>query len=96
MSRVDIVTPSTKHMSPEERQDGIDQMIADLTKLAEVDGCIAAAWALEVVDALTNAQVAIRALAGSLQTNMDYLKRHHPEIYGFLTRDREATHGRPD
>lgn len=40
-------TKSTAHMSHGERLDGIQQMLADLERLARQDGCIAAAWALE-------------------------------------------------
>jgi len=45
----DIITPSTAHMSPEERRAGVEQMCEDLALLATQDGCIAAGWALEVV-----------------------------------------------
>jgi hypothetical protein len=45
-----------------------------------------------LLEELDKAQLAIRTLAGSLQSNLDYLNRHHPKIYGFLTRDREAAH----
>ena len=40
-------TASTKHMMFNERVEGIEQMLADLKRLALADGCIAAAWALE-------------------------------------------------
>ena len=40
-------TESTKHMTFEERQHGVVQMILDLHKLADRDGNVAAAWALE-------------------------------------------------
>ena len=39
--------PSTKNMSRDERGRSIAQMLIDLKKLAENDGCIAAGWAYE-------------------------------------------------
>ena len=42
-------TKSTAHMAMSERTDGIRQMLLDLYKLADRDGCIAAAWAYEVL-----------------------------------------------
>lgn len=44
-----MVSPSTARMDPEERADGVRQMLEDLTMLARRDGCVAAAWALEVL-----------------------------------------------
>jgi hypothetical protein len=46
---LDIITPSTAHMSPAERQACIKVMLEDLYLMARQDGCIAAAWALEVI-----------------------------------------------
>lgn len=40
---------SYRHMSHEELAAGIKQMLADLDTLAMRDGCIAAAWAVEVI-----------------------------------------------
>lgn len=40
---------STVGMCEQERLDGTKQMLDDLGALAENDGCIAAAWALEVL-----------------------------------------------
>lgn len=40
-------TKSTAHMSLDEREAGIGQMLRDLHRLATEDGCIAAAWAFE-------------------------------------------------
>jgi len=40
-------TRSTAHMVDWEREEGIQQMLADLQELARRDGCIAAAWAVE-------------------------------------------------
>lgn len=42
-----IPTDSTRRMTTGERRAGIETMLADLLRLAEGDGCIAAAWALE-------------------------------------------------
>lgn len=47
-----IPTESTKHMSQGERKDGILTMLGDLRRLAERDGCIAAAWAFEKLVAM--------------------------------------------
>ncbi len=46
-------TKSTVHMSHGERLDGVQQMLADLERLAKEDGCIAAAWALEKLLAMS-------------------------------------------
>lgn len=48
-----VATPSTKHMDREERRDGIEVMLSDLNQLARRDGCIAAAWALEMLGILS-------------------------------------------
>ncbi len=42
-----ITTPSTKHMTPQHRLDGVCEMLDELGRLAKKDGCAAAAWALE-------------------------------------------------
>lgn len=42
-------TKSTEHMAHEERRDGIFTMLDDLIKLAVGDGCVAAGWALELI-----------------------------------------------
>lgn len=42
-------TKSTAHMAHEERRDGIFTMLSDLTRLAVGDGCVAAGWALELI-----------------------------------------------
>ncbi len=47
-----IPTHGTEHLRPEERQASVTVMLADLRRLAERDGCVAAAWALGVADAL--------------------------------------------
>ena len=44
---VRIKTPSTNYMTTQEQLDGVRQMLDDLERLAEEEGCIAAAWALE-------------------------------------------------
>jgi hypothetical protein len=44
-----IPTPSTKHIDETERGNGIATMLSDLRLLAENNGCIAAAWALEFI-----------------------------------------------
>ena len=44
-----IPTISTKHMEQAEREAGIQTMLNDLFHLADRDGCIAAAWALEII-----------------------------------------------
>lgn len=46
--------PSTKHMGKFDRENGTMQMIDDLNRLASEHGCIAAAWALEVIECLLN------------------------------------------
>lgn len=43
-----IDLPSTRHLSFQERRQGISVMLSDLERLATIDGCIAAAWALEL------------------------------------------------
>ena len=48
-----VVPKSTRHMGEEERLDGTRQMIRDLEEMAHNDGCIAAAWALEFIGAVT-------------------------------------------
>lgn len=47
-----VPAPSTKHMEREEREQSVWQMLADLWRLAKSDGCIAAAWALEILGEL--------------------------------------------
>lgn len=42
--------PSTQRMGQFEKYDGVQLMLSDLNALAEKDGCIAAAWALEVLE----------------------------------------------
>lgn len=51
-------TPSTKHMERQEREDGINVMLSDLHRLASEDGCIAAAWALELAEQVAKSVVA--------------------------------------
>ncbi len=41
------IPPSTKHMTPQERLDGVGVMLDDLGRLAKEDGLVAAGWALE-------------------------------------------------
>lgn len=43
----ELPTSSNARMDHQERVDGILQMIYDLRVMAETDGCIAAAWAIE-------------------------------------------------
>jgi hypothetical protein len=51
LARVDV--PSMRHMTGrDERVDGIKVMHDDLLTLAQSDGCLAAAWALDAVLAL--------------------------------------------
>ena len=45
-------TRSTAHMTAAEREESVRQMLADLSRLAASDGCIAAAWAAEKLAAL--------------------------------------------
>lgn len=48
----DIIRPACyAHQGPDEWAAGCRQMLADLDRLARQDGCIAAAWALKVVEA---------------------------------------------
>lgn len=44
-----IPAKSTANMETQERENAIWQMMADLKKLANDDGCIAAAWAFEIL-----------------------------------------------
>lgn len=44
-------TASTRTMPADVRADGIRQMLSDLHRLTTEDGCIAAAWALEWIEA---------------------------------------------
>lgn len=44
-----ISCESTKHMEYTERLGGVRQMMVDLKQLAERDGCIAAAWAYDLL-----------------------------------------------
>lgn len=60
-----VVTPSTEHMSFSERRAGISQMLNDLAKLATDDGCIAAAWALEVIETVVSDELEEAALRRS-------------------------------
>lgn len=39
----------TRHLAHEERAAGIDVMLNDLHCLADIDGCVAAAWAFELL-----------------------------------------------
>lgn len=49
-SIADIDLPSMRHITDrDERIAGCRQMLEDLERLAKSDGCIAAAWALEVI-----------------------------------------------
>lgn len=50
LARIDC--PSYRHMEEQERADGILTMLNDLNQLARRDGCIAAAWALEMIQAM--------------------------------------------
>ena len=50
-----IPTKSTRHIHLKEREDGIGQMLRDLEMLARIDGCIAAAWALEFLTEIKSA-----------------------------------------
>ena len=47
-----------RHMTPQERADGAETMTQDLLQLAEMHGCVAAAWSLSF---LAQALVAIKA-----------------------------------
>jgi hypothetical protein len=49
-----VSTESTHYMTVEERSYGIAVMLGDLNRLAREDGCIAAAWALEMIDKLAS------------------------------------------
>jgi hypothetical protein len=56
LSAIDF--PTMRHMTPAsehpERYDAIRQMLCDLNRLAREDGCIAAAWALDVIPTLAH------------------------------------------
>lgn len=66
--------PSMEHMAPAiehpERFDGIRQMLHELNDLARKDGCIAAAWALDVIDYLSLEPV----LTAGLRAEVERLK----------------------
>lgn len=47
-----IATRSTAHMETDERAACIGTMLSDLEQLATLDGCIAAAWSIEILPAL--------------------------------------------
>ncbi len=53
----EIELPSTKHLSPDDKLEGTCQMLDDLERLAEEDGCIAAAWAIEWVKAVAGQRI---------------------------------------
>lgn len=53
----DIPIPSTEYMCQEDKCGGVAQMIDDLETLARKDGCIAAAWALEVLREISKEKV---------------------------------------
>ncbi len=65
-----VPTKSTAHMELQERIDGIEQMLDDLARLAAVDGCISAAWALEKLIAVADA--AERIYAGPGEAEISY------------------------
>lgn len=44
-----VTVPSTNHLSSEEKTNEISRMIEDLQLLATKDGCVAAAWSLEML-----------------------------------------------
>lgn len=48
-----VIPRCTKHMDEIDRLNGTRQMIRDLERLAEDDGCIAAAWALDFIASVT-------------------------------------------
>lgn len=48
LARIPIKT--TEYLSWGEKQDGTEQMLRDLESLAARDGCIAAGWALEILE----------------------------------------------
>lgn len=60
--------PSTEHLTHQERVDGTRQMIADLHRIADSDGCIAAAWALELIK--KNAAACVRISGRESQRNL--------------------------
>lgn len=53
-----VDVPSTRHLSRDERFDGLTVMLGDLNRLAVEDGCIAAAWALDALLAATGTPAA--------------------------------------
>lgn len=61
-----VPTKSTAHMELQERTDGINQMLEDLAMLAAKDGCIAAAWALEKLIAVSRQADELVALKARL------------------------------
>jgi len=52
-----IEIPTTRYMGDEEKRDGVEQMLRDLRQLARQDGCIAAAWAVEVLRAIASKKI---------------------------------------
>ena len=55
MKLAEVPIKSTASMSDQDRISGTACMIADLKMLADKDGCIAAAWALEVLEKIATA-----------------------------------------
>ena len=50
-------TDSTKHMERDERAIGVETMLSDLLQLAKNNGCIAAAWAYELLTTIAKADL---------------------------------------
>jgi len=68
------ITPSTARMSPDERHEGVMQMIEDLAILASRDGCVAAAWALEVIESMADYRIEDMLSVNILQDRMNDLE----------------------
>ena len=82
--------PSTKHMEPGEKEDAIAQMLVDLHRLADEDGCIAAAWAFEFATNLRTALSASRwvSVKERMPTKEDACVEHW---WGVIWMDRLGT-----
>lgn len=50
---IDLDVPNYRHLSRDEKIVSYSQLIADLFQLSKGDGCIAAAWVLDIVESLT-------------------------------------------
>lgn len=65
MASIDV--PSTRQLSLGERTDSIKVMHDDLMTLAENDGCIAAAWALDAIRGMAAKIRSLRSIEAAAQ-----------------------------